>query len=88
MSFESAAANFTLRPRKRSMRWIQLKAGVVHASYKTTVINESGLGLAAGVGVVLDSQKKVQIHLLDYSRYEVGGDSFNVYSFGFVLFGL
>ena len=69
------------------MRWIQFKAGVVHASYKTTLINESRLGLAAGVGVTLGSEKKVRIHLLDYSRYEVGGDSFNVYSLGFVLFG-
>ena len=87
MSFDSVAANFTFRPRKRSMRWIQLKAGIVHADYKTSVINGSGLGLAAGVGVVLGSESKVRIHLLDYSRYEVGGKGFNVYSLGFVLFG-
>ena len=87
MSFDSVAANFTLRPKKRSMRWIQLKAGVVHASYKTTAINDSGLGLATGVGVVLGSESKVRIHLLDYSRYVVDGKGFNVYSLGFVLFG-
>ena len=85
MSFDSVAANFTLRPKKRAIRWIQLKAGVVHAGYKTTEINESGIGLAAGFGVVLGS-KKVRIHLLDYSRYEVKGEGFNVYSLGFVLF--
>ncbi len=86
ISFASVAANVTLRPKKRSIRWIQLKAGVVHASYKTTEINESEIGLAAGFGVVLGS-KKVRIHLLDYSRYEVQGNGFNVYSIGFVLFG-
>ena len=87
MSFDSVAANFTLRPKKRSMRWIQLKAGLVHADYETIAINESGLGFAGGFGFVLGSESKVRIHLLDYSRYVVGGDSFNVYSIGFILFG-
>ncbi len=87
MSFDSVAANFTFRPKKPAARWIQLKAGIVHADYQTAVINSSGFGFAAGVGVVLGSESKVRFHLLDYSRYEVGGKGFNVYSLGFVLFG-
>ena len=87
MSFDSVAAALTLRPRKPALRWIQLRAGVVHANYRTAEINESGLGFAASVGVVLGSGRKVRVHLLDYSRYEVEGKGFNVYSVGFVLFG-
>jgi hypothetical protein len=85
MSFDSVAATFTFRPKKPAARWIQLKAGIVHADYQTAVINSSGFGFAAGVGVVLGSESKVRFHLLDYSRYEIGSHGFNVYSLGIAL---
>ena len=87
MTFDSVATNVTFRPNKPWMRWIQLKAGLVYADYKTFEVDGSGVGVTAGVGVVLGGER-FRVHLLDYSRYEVQGAGFNVYSINFgALFG-
>ena len=86
MAFDSMAANFTFRPRKRAARWIQFKTGLVYARYKTALFDDDGIGVAGGIGIVLGSENKVRLHLLDYSRYHIDGRSFNTYSLSFALF--
>jgi hypothetical protein len=79
MAFDSTAVTFTARPDKRWLDWIQLKVGAVKANYKTPELANNGTGLAYGVGVVIGNET-VRLHLLDIERYEIEGDSFNVYS--------
>jgi hypothetical protein len=79
MSFRSTAVYLTARPLARWAQWLQLKAGIAKANYVTAEEDNKGTGTALGVGVVLGSQK-VQWHLLDYQRYAISGDQFNVYS--------
>ena len=79
MSFRSTAVYFTARPMAHWARWLQLKAGIAKADYVTAEADNDGTGTALGVGVVLGSEK-VQWHLLDYQRYAISGDQFNVYS--------
>ncbi len=85
MSFRSAAVYFTARPMARWARWLQLKAGIANANYVTAEEDNKGTGTALGVGVVLGSEK-VQWHLLDYQRYAISGDQFNVYSISLAVF--
>jgi hypothetical protein len=79
MSFSSTAVYFTARPMARWAQWLQLKAGIAKADYVTAEEDNEGTGTALGVGVVIGSEK-VQWHLLDYQRYAISGDQFNVYS--------
>jgi hypothetical protein len=79
MSFRSTAVYFTARPMAPWAQWLQLKAGIANANYVTADEDNKGTGTALGVGVVLGSEK-VQWHLLDYQRYAISGDQFNVYS--------
>ncbi len=86
MSFDSAAVNATFRPRSSALSWIQLKAGVVYADYKAIQMDQSGIGLAAGLGFVLFPESKLRFHFIDYSRYEIEGEGFNIYSISLSLF--
>jgi hypothetical protein len=79
MSFDSTAVYFTARPTARGARWLQLKAGIAKADYVTAEKNNKDTGTAFGVGVVIGDEK-VQWHLLDYQRYTISGDQFNIYS--------
>ena len=82
MAFDSQALYVTARPENW---WIQLRAGVVHASYYTVNQDEDGFGVAAGAGLVIGSEA-VRLHLLDYNRYQIGSDAFNVYSISIGIF--
>ena len=84
MAFDSTAVTFTARPEKRGLNWIQLKAGAVRASYKTLELDNKGIGLAYGVGAVIGGER-VRVHLLDIERYEIEGDSFNIYSINLAI---
>lgn len=87
MYFQSTALYATVRPQHRGFQWLQLKAGVVSADYKTLAMEGNGTGLAVGAGVVLGGED-LRFHVLDVYRYQVGGHSFNVYTFSIaVLFG-
>jgi hypothetical protein len=87
MAFDSTAVTFTARPDKRGLNWIQLKVGTAQANYKTQELDNKGIGLAYGVGAVI-GEEKVRVHLLDIERYEIEGDSFNIYSINVaILFG-
>jgi hypothetical protein len=76
MAFDSQAFYFTARPEDW---WLQFKAGIVHGDYHTVNKDVSDIGTALGVGIVLGSDD-VRLHVLDFHRYQIGGDSFNVYS--------
>lgn len=81
MAFDSQALYLTLRPEDW---WLQFKAGPVHASYHTVNKDESSVGAGVGIGLVVPSDL-VQVHMLDYHRYRVGGESFNVYSISVLI---
>ena len=82
MAFDSQAVYLTARPENW---WIQFRAGVVHASYYTVTRDENGIGAAVGAGLVIGSET-VRLHLLDYNRYQIGSDAFNVYSISIGIF--
>lgn len=87
MAFDSTDVTFTARPAQRGLDWIQLKVGTAQANYKTQELDNKGIGLAYGVGVVIGGER-VRLHLLDIERYEIEGDSFNIYSINVaILFG-
>ncbi len=85
MAFNSQALYLTARPEHRWVNWLQFKAGVVRADYHTVKTDEITMGTAMGVGIVFGSEK-FRLRMLDYHRYFVGGDSFNVYSFSLFIF--
>jgi len=88
MYFHSTALYATARPQSEMFQWLQLKGGVVSADYKSMTLEGSGTGMALGVGVVVGGET-LRVHLLDVYRYQVGGHSFNVYTFSIgVLFDL
>jgi hypothetical protein len=76
MAFDSQAVYLTARPEKW---WVQFRAGLVHARYYTVTQDENGIGVAAGAGLVIGSET-IRLHLLDYNRYQIGADGFNIYS--------
>jgi hypothetical protein len=82
MAFDSQALYLTARPEKW---WLQFRAGLVHASYYTVEQDEDGFGVAAGVGLVIGSET-IRLHLLDYNRYQIGSDGFNVYTIAIGIF--
>lgn len=82
MAYNSEAIYMTMRPENW---WLQLKAGVVHADYYTVDNDENTYGIAMGVGLVTPSDI-IQVHLLDYARYQVGSKSFSIYSISAVIF--
>ena len=82
MAFDSQALYLTARPENW---WLQFRAGLVHASYYTIDQDENGFGVAAGAGLVIGSET-VRLHLLDYNRYQIGSDGFNVYSISIGVF--
>lgn len=95
MYFHSKALYATARPENKWFQWLQLKAGVVSADFKAVkaegnnlvIMEGSGTGLAVGAGVVLGGED-LRFHVLDVYRYQVGGHSFNIYTFSIaVLFG-
>jgi hypothetical protein len=75
-AFDSQALYLTARPEDW---WLQFKAGIVHTDYHTVDKDESGVGAAVGIGLVVPSDF-IQVHILDYHRYQVGGESFDVLS--------
>lgn len=79
MYFQSTALYVTARPENW---WVQFSGGVVSAEYKALTIAGSGTGLAVGAGLVLGSES-LRLHLLDYHRYLIGGQHFDVYSISF-----
>lgn len=79
MYFQSTALYATARPQNRWLKWLQLKGGIVSADYKSQTVEGSGTGVALGAGVVIGGDK-VRFHVLDIYRYQVGGDSFNIYT--------
>jgi hypothetical protein len=98
MSFRSNALYLTTRPTSRALRWLQFKAGVINADYKIAEFDyDSGnvqiradrsgaTGLALGLGVVVGSDK-VRIHVFDYQRFEIGGESFDTFSISLAVLG-
>jgi hypothetical protein len=86
LAFDSVAINATFRPALPALSWIQLKAGVVYADYRTILKNQSGVGYGAGLGVILYPNSLIRLRLLDYARYEIEGEDFNVISISFSLF--
>ena len=82
MAFDSQAVYLTARPENW---WVQFRAGLVHASYYTVEQDEDGFGVAAGVGLVIGSDK-IRLHLLDFDRYQIGSDGFNIYSISIGIF--
>lgn len=90
MSFRSNALYLTARPTHRGFRWLQFKAGVIHADIKIAEFDytaggvrirsdqNGSTGVGAGLGVVLGSDS-LRLHLLDYQRYLIGGESFDAF---------
>lgn len=76
MYFQSTALYVTARPENW---WLQFSGGLVSAEYKSLMMTGSGTGFAAGAGVVL-GDGNLRLHLLDYHRYMLEGQIFNVYS--------
>lgn len=82
MVFDSQALYLTARP----ANWLlQFRTGVVHASYYTIEQDKTGFGVAAGAGLIIGSEK-IRLHILDYNRYQIGADGFNVYSISIGIF--
>jgi hypothetical protein len=84
MYFQSTALYATARPQNEWLQWLQLKGGVVHADYQTLTMNNDGLGMALGAGVVLGGEN-FRFHLLDIEHYRVAGRSFTSYSISVAL---
>lgn len=82
MAFDSQALYLTARPENW---WLQFRAGLVHASYYTVDQDEDGFGAAVGAGLVIGTET-IRLHLLDYNRYQIGSDGFNVYSISIGIF--
>lgn len=76
MAYDSQALYLTARPKEW---WLQFKLGVVHTDYYTVHKDESDVGMAFGVGLVVPSEM-IQVHMLDFHHYQVSGESFNVYT--------
>lgn len=81
MAFDSQALYLTMRPEDW---WVQFKAGLVHADYHTVQEDTSGTGLAVGIGIMVGSGD-FRLHMLDIHRYQIGGDTFYIYSFSIFL---
>jgi hypothetical protein len=97
MSWRSNALYLTMRPKPAKLRWLQLKAGMVNANYKIADFDNelsavrvskdnSGTGIALGVGLVLGSDK-VRLHLLDYQHYVIDGDKFDSFGLSLTVLG-
>jgi hypothetical protein len=76
MYFRSTALYATARPENW---WLQFSGGVVAADYNSLTMEGSGVGIAAGAGIVLGNEN-FRFHLLDIHRYMIGGQDFNIYS--------
>ncbi len=79
MYFQSTALYVTARPENW---WLQFSGGVVSAEYKALAMAGSGTGLAVGAGLVIGGES-LRLHVLDYHRYMIEGQIFNVYSISF-----
>lgn len=86
MYFESAALYATARPRDEWLDWLQLKAGVVSASFKTIAMEGEGAGLAVGAGIVFGGDT-FRLHLLDVHEYLVAGHRFTIVSINIAILG-
>ncbi len=76
MAFDSQALYLTARPENW---WVHFKAGIVNADYHTIKKDVNSRGIAMGVGITLGSED-IRLHLFDFHRYKIGGDSFNIYT--------
>lgn len=81
MAFDSQALYLTARPEDW---WVQFNAGLVHANYYTVEKDVSSTGVAVGIGIMVGSED-FRLHMLDVHRYQIGGDSFYIYSFSIFL---
>ena len=79
MYFESTALLATARPKNEWFDWLQLKAGLVNADFKTLAMEGSGTGLALGAGIVMGGDT-FRLRLLDIEEYWVGGHRFMTFS--------
>jgi hypothetical protein len=81
MAFDSQALYFTARPEDW---WVQFKVGLAHANYHTVQQDTSGTGLAVGIGIMVGSEN-FRLHMFDIHRYQIGKESFYIYSFSIFL---
>ncbi|MCJ7766343.1 MAG: hypothetical protein MUP09_10440 [Thiovulaceae bacterium] len=81
MSFDSQALYLTVRPEDW---WVQFNAGIVHADYHTVEQDVSSTGAAVGIGIMVGSGD-FRLHMFDVHRYQIGGESFYIYSFSIFL---
>jgi len=79
MFFNSTALLVTARPRQEWLDWLQLKAGLVNADFKSLQMEGSGTGVALGAGIVMGADM-FRLHLLDIEEYWVGGQQFTTFS--------
>jgi hypothetical protein len=87
MYFKSAALQATARPKHEWLGWLQFKAGLVNADFKTLEMEGSGTGLAMGAGIVIGGDT-LRLHLLDVEQYWVGGHRFTTVTISVgVVFG-
>jgi len=96
MSFRSNALYLTARPRHEALSWLQFKAGVIHADFKISEFDytagsvqlradqNGATGVGLGLGFVLGSEK-LRVHLFDYQRYMIGGESFDAFGISLVV---
>jgi hypothetical protein len=81
MAFDSQAFYLTVRPKDW---WVQFNAGLAHANYHTVEQDASSTGVALGIGIMVGSGD-FRLHMLDYHRYQIDGNNFNIYSFSIFL---
>jgi hypothetical protein len=58
--------------------------GLAHANYHTVQQDTSGTGLAVGIGIMVGSEN-FRLHMFDIHRYQIGKESFYIYSFSIFL---
>lgn len=87
--FRSLAWYVTARPRSEWFKWMQFRGGLVLGSYETINRDYTGLGIGGGAGIVVPLGEAVQVHMLDYNYYYLGGHGFHVItiSIGVLLYG-
>jgi hypothetical protein len=91
LSFRSNALYATFRPTPACLSGIQFSTGIVLADYRSSYYDEAGnrtvirdpdpsrTGFALGVAIVLPFADVFRLHLLDYHRYRIGGETFDLY---------
>ena len=97
LSFRSNALYATFRPTNAYLGWLQFSTGLVLADYRSSYYDEannrivirdpnpSRTGFALGVGVVLPFADSFRLHLIDYHRYRIGSETFDLYGISVAL---